>query len=35
MLVEKHQDGFLKAVGMWPFGDLGTEKKGAAAGGNE
>jgi len=23
MLVEKHNDGFLKAVGIWPFGDLG------------
>ncbi|MGH9682483.1 MAG: M20/M25/M40 family metallo-hydrolase [Candidatus Acidiferrales bacterium] len=23
MLVEKHQDGFLKAFGLWPFGNLG------------
>jgi hypothetical protein len=23
MLVEKHSDVFLKAFGMWPFGDLG------------
>ncbi len=23
MLVEKHSDGFLKAFGLWPFGDLG------------
>lgn len=38
MLVDKHQDGFLKAFNMWPFGDLGTEKKeaksGAATGGS-
>jgi carboxypeptidase Q len=24
MLVEKHQDGILKAFGLWPFGNLGT-----------
>jgi hypothetical protein len=23
MLVEKHEDGMLKAFGLWPFGDLG------------
>lgn len=23
MLIEKHQDGFLKAFGLWPFGNLG------------
>jgi hypothetical protein len=23
MLVEKHDDGFLKAFGLWPFGDMG------------
>jgi carboxypeptidase Q len=27
MLVEKKQDEFLKAFGLWPFGDLGKEKK--------
>src|SRR5215467_517128 len=34
MLVEKHNDVFLKAIGIWPFGDLGKpdEKKPAAAG---
>ncbi len=26
MLVEKKQDGFLKAFGLWPFGDLGKEE---------
>jgi hypothetical protein len=25
MLVEKHQDGFLKAFGLWPFGNLGGD----------
>lgn len=32
MLVEKHNDVFLKAIGIWPFGDLGKpdEKKPAA-----
>jgi carboxypeptidase Q len=25
MLIEKHDDGFLKAFGLWPFGDLGSE----------
>ncbi len=25
MLVDKHQDGFLKAFGLWPFGNLGGE----------
>jgi carboxypeptidase Q len=25
MLVEKHQDGMLKAFGIWPFGDMGKE----------
>src|SRR5277367_447656 len=24
MLVDKHQDGILKAFNLWPFGDLGT-----------
>jgi hypothetical protein len=34
MLVEKHNDVFLKAFGLWPFGDLGKpdEKKPAAPG---
>jgi hypothetical protein len=27
MLVEKKDDAMLKAFGLWPFGDLGTEKK--------
>ena len=27
MLVEKKQDEFLKASGLWPFGDLGAGKK--------
>ncbi|HEV2176851.1 MAG TPA: M20/M25/M40 family metallo-hydrolase [Terriglobia bacterium] len=31
MLVEKKQDGFLKAFGLWPFGNLGTEPKTAGA----
>jgi carboxypeptidase Q len=26
MLVEKKQDGFLKAFNLWPFGDLGKEE---------
>jgi carboxypeptidase Q len=32
MLVEKHNDVFLKAIGIWPFGDMGKpdEKKPAA-----
>lgn len=32
MLVEKHNDGFLKALGLWPFGDLGkpADEKSAA-----
>jgi hypothetical protein len=25
MLVEKHEDGLLKAFGVWPFGNLGVE----------
>jgi carboxypeptidase Q len=25
MLVDKHQDGFLKAFNLWPFGNLGAE----------
>lgn len=25
MLVDKHQDGLLKAFNLWPFGNLGTE----------
>ncbi|HLW80331.1 MAG TPA: M20/M25/M40 family metallo-hydrolase [Terriglobia bacterium] len=33
MLVEKHQDQFLKAFGLWPFGDLGTKKQETAASG--
>jgi carboxypeptidase Q len=27
MLVEKRQDGFLKAFDLWPFGNLGSEPK--------
>ncbi len=27
MLVEKKADGFLKAAGLWPFGNLGSETK--------
>ena len=27
MLVEQHQDGFLKAFKLWPYGDLGKENK--------
>jgi hypothetical protein len=27
MLREQHQYGFLKAFGLWPFGDLGTNDK--------
>jgi carboxypeptidase Q len=27
MLVEKHQDVFLKAFNLWPFGNLGAEQK--------
>jgi len=27
MLVEKKQDKFLKAFGLWPFGDLGSKKE--------
>lgn len=27
MLVEKKQDGFLKAFGLWPFGNLGSEPR--------
>jgi carboxypeptidase Q len=26
MLTKKHNDGFLKAFGLWPFGDLGKEQ---------
>jgi hypothetical protein len=26
MLIEKNQDTMLKAFGLWPFGDLGTEQ---------
>jgi hypothetical protein len=25
MLTEKHIDGFLKAAGIWPFGDMGKD----------
>ncbi|MGC1634963.1 MAG: M20/M25/M40 family metallo-hydrolase [Candidatus Acidiferrales bacterium] len=25
MLIDQHQDGLLKAFGLWPFGNLGTE----------
>jgi carboxypeptidase Q len=25
MLVDRHEDYFLKAIGVWPFGNLGTE----------
>jgi hypothetical protein len=25
MLIDKHQDGMLKAFGLWPFGNLGSE----------
>lgn len=34
MLVEKHNDGFLKAFGLWPFGDMGkpADAKPAASG---
>jgi carboxypeptidase Q len=34
MLVEKHSDGFLKAFGLWPFGDMGkpAEEKPASSG---
>jgi len=31
MLVEKHNDGFLKAIGIWPFGDLGKPEKPATS----
>jgi carboxypeptidase Q len=31
MLVEKHDDGFLKAFGLWPFGDLGKPAEEKAA----
>jgi hypothetical protein len=27
MLVEKKEDEFLKAYGLWPFGNLGSEEK--------
>lgn len=27
MLTEKHMDGVLKALGLWPFGNLGSETK--------
>ena len=27
MLVQKHQDGFLKAFKIWPFGDMGEQSK--------
>ena len=27
MLIEQHQDGFLKAFGIWPFGELAVEDK--------
>ena len=33
MLVEKKDDTFLKAFGLWPFGQLGTEKKDSNKGG--
>jgi carboxypeptidase Q len=33
MLVEKHQDQFLKAAGIWPFGDLGSEPSQPSAAG--
>jgi len=34
MLVEKHNDGMLKAYGLWTFGDMGkpADTKPAAAG---
>ena len=36
MLTEKHNDVFLKAIGIWPFGDLGKEPEGQpAAAGNK
>src|SRR5689334_1630446 len=34
MLVEKKQDKFLKAIGLWSFGDLGKEAEGKAGAGN-
>jgi hypothetical protein len=27
MLVQQHQDGFLKAFKLWPYGDLGKDYK--------
>jgi len=33
MLVEKHNDGFLKAIGIWPFGDLGKSAEKPAVSG--
>jgi carboxypeptidase Q len=32
MLVDKKDDGFLKAIGLWPFGNLGTKTNQAGAG---
>jgi len=34
MLVEKKQDKFLKAIGLWSFGDLGKEAEGKTGAGN-
>jgi Zn-dependent M28 family amino/carboxypeptidase len=33
MLTDKHQDVFLKALGLWPFGDLGKPAETKPAGG--
>jgi hypothetical protein len=30
MLVDKHDDELLKALGLWPFGDLGANPNGPA-----
>jgi hypothetical protein len=32
MLVDKKYDGVLKAIGLWPFGNLGTKTNQAGAG---
>ncbi len=34
MLTEKHNDVFLKALGLWPFGDLGKDTGSKPAGGS-
>jgi hypothetical protein len=34
MLTDKHNDVFLKALGMWPFGDLGKDAGSKPAGGS-